>query len=101
MLGMKAKVVAGIAGAALALSAIAGAWWHGDKHGRLKCEHAATQAVVVHQRALRELADVVQDERAKRAPVVREKIEVIRYVEDPTGCADTAVPADILSRLLD
>ena len=100
MLGMKAKAMAGIAGAALALTAIAGAWWHGNKHGRMKCEHAATQAVVVHQRALRELADVVQAERAKRAPVVREKIEVIRYVEDPTGCADTTVPADILDRLL-
>ena len=101
MLGMKAKAVASIGGAALALSVIAGAWWHGDRHGRLKCEHAATQAVIVHQNAMRELADMVETERAKRAPVVREKIEVIRYVEDPTGCADTTVPADILGRMLD
>ena len=98
---MKIKLIAGAAGAALALSAIAGAWWHGNKHGRLKCEHAANQAVIAHQRGMRELADMVEVERAKRAPAVREKIEVIRYVEDPTGCADTAVPADILDRMLD
>ena len=99
MLGMKAKVVAAIAGAALALSAIAGAWGHGDRHGRMKCEHAASQSVIVHQRALRELADVVQDERAKRAPVVREKIEVIRYVEDPTGCADVVISLPDVDRM--
>ena len=96
----RAKLIAAAAAAALALSAIAGAWWHGDRHGRLKCEHAATQAVIVHQQEMRELSDMVEAERAKRAPVVREKIEVIRYVEDPTGCADTTVPADILGRLL-
>ena len=99
MLGMKAKAMAVTAGAALALSSIAGAWWHGNKHGRMKCEHAATQAVVVHQRALRELADVVQGERAKRAPVVREKIEVIRYVEDPTGCADVVISLPDVDRM--
>ena len=98
---IKTRLIAATVGAALALAAIAGAWWHGNNHGRLKCEHAATQAVIVHQQEMRELSDMVDAERAKRAPVLREKIEVIRYVEDPTGCADTTVPADILNRLLD
>ena len=99
MLETKAKAVAAIAGAALALSAIAGAWWHGNKHGRLKCEHAASQAVIVHQKAMRELADMVEAERAKRAPAVREKIEVIRYVEDPTGCADVVISLPDVDRM--
>ena len=96
---MKIKLIAAIAGAALALSAIAGAWWHGDRHGRMKCEHAATQSVIVHQQAMRELADMVEAERAKRAPVVREKIEVIRYVEDPTGCADVVISLPDVDRM--
>lgn len=98
---MRIKLIAASLGVLLALSAVAGAWWHGNNHGRLKCEHAATQAVIAHQKALRELADMIEAERAKRAPVVREAIEVIRYVEDPTGCADVVLPADILDRLLD
>ena len=96
---MKIKLIAASIGAALALSTIAGAWWYGNKHGRLKCEHSATQAVIVHQQAMRELADMVEAERAKRAPVVREKIEVIRYVEDPTGCADVVISLPDVDRM--
>ena len=99
MLGTKAKAVAATVGAALTLSAIAGAWWLGDRHGRLKCEHAASQAVIVHQKAMRELADKVEAERAKRAPAVREKIGVIRYVEDPTGCADVVISLPDVDRM--
>lgn len=96
---MRIKLIAAVVGATLALSAIAGAWWHGNTHGRLKCEHAATLAVIAHQRGMRELADMVEAERAKRAPVVREKIEVIRYVEDPTGCADVVISLPDVDRM--
>jgi hypothetical protein len=37
--------------------------------------------------------------RAERRDDLRETVEVIRYVDDPTGCADERVPADILDRL--
>lgn len=85
--------------AAASAGMLVGVWVHGSSHGRMKCEQAATQAVMSHQRGMIELADELEAEKAKKAKVVIQKVEVIRHVPDPSGCADSVIIPGILERL--
>lgn len=59
------------------------------------------RAVEAWQRRTHKALVELEAEREERRDALQETIEVIRYVDDPTGCADERVPDAIADRLRD
>ena len=60
----------------------------------------ANQAELMKERDGRivDLQIELEEEKAKRKVIYRDKIKIIREAADPTGCADATPPADILQQ---
>ena len=87
----------------LSLALAGGAGWAcyqwGVSEGVSAEREVQARAVEAWQRRANEALVALETERQTRRQALRETVEVIRYVEDPTGCADERVPADIVERL--
>ena len=97
------KALALSTGLSLALAAAAGwACYQWGVSVGVSDERAlhARAVQVWQQRAHRALTEL-EEAQSQRREVLRETVEVIRHVEDPTGCADERVPDDIVERLRD
>lgn len=97
------KALAWLSGLSLALAAGAGwACYQWGVSDGVSAERAVqARAVQAWQARTREAMVALDTERQARREVLRETVEVIRYVDDPTGCADERVPDDIVERLRD
>lgn len=96
---VKIKGILGALAAAGLLSAAFMTYQYGYAQGVAKERDVQAQAVLRWQvKASDALAKLEKAEQA-RQEVVQETIEVIRYVEDPSGCADADIPDGIYDRL--
>ena len=57
------------------------------------------QAVLKWQEQTTKIIQELEVAQNKRQEVLRETVEVIRYVEDPTNCFDARLPDAVLERL--
>lgn len=95
------KVMGILGSVSLALAGAAGwsCYQWGVSDGVSAEREVQARAVQAWQRRANEALVALEAERQARRAALRETVEVIRYVDDPTGCADERVPADIVDRL--
>ena len=95
------KAMAWLSGLSLALAGGAGwaCYQWGVSEGVSAERELQARAVEAWQARARDALLALETERQTRREVLRETVEVIRYVDDPTGCADERVPDDIVERL--
>lgn len=99
MLSAKIKfLLAGISATAVLGASFAVHQW-GYARGVAKERDTQAQAVLRWQQKATEAVQALEKAEQARREVVKETIEVIRYVEDPTGCADADIPDGIIKRL--
>jgi len=99
MILAKSKLVPVISAALLLFIVNALTWVHGYQSGKRDAEEKAAKTIIRYQSEMRELSDKLRVAEKRRAEIIYKEKEVIRNVEDPTGCADTNIPDDILERL--
>lgn len=91
-------VVGGLGGLAWGISTVYGKGYDaGQAHER----GIQTAAVLAYQRAVADVARRLAESEQARKAATAETVEVIRYVEDPSGCADARIPDGIVDRLRD
>ena len=57
------------------------------------------KAVLAYQQQITKVLADLEIEQSKRQDVLTETREVIRYVQDPTGCIDQPMPNPVIDRL--
>jgi hypothetical protein len=97
----KIKALLLSSGVSLSLAAAAGwaCYQWGVSVGVSDEREIQARAVQAWQQRTHDALVALETERTARRDVLRETVEVIRYVDDPTGCADERVPDDIIERL--
>lgn len=97
------KALGILSGVSLALAGAAGwaCYQWGVSDGTSAERELQARAVQTWQRRAHEALVALEAERQTRRDALRETVEVIRYADDPTGCADERVPTDIVGRLRD
>lgn len=99
MILSKAKLaIGGVAIVSLLAAGYAVHQW-GYTKGVAKERDLQAQAVLRWQEKTTQALRELETERSARQEVVRETIEVIRYVEDETGCIDRCPPGAVLERV--
>lgn len=79
--------------------ALPATYYWGYAKGEAEQREVYNKAILTWQNRTVKALEELEQVRAERDEAKQEKIEVIRYVKDPTGCADTPVPDGISEQL--
>jgi len=79
--------------------ALPATYYWGYAKGEAEQREVYNKAILTWQKRTLSALEELEQTRAERDEAKQEKIEVIRYVKDPTGCADTPVPDGITEQL--
>lgn len=79
--------------------ALPATYYWGYAKGEAKQQEVYNKAILAWQKRTHDALLEIEQIRAERDLAVQERVEVIRYVKDPSGCADTSIPDVILEQL--
>ena len=91
-------LLSGLAAVSLLVASFAVYQW-GYAKGKANEADRQAQAVLAYQRQITRVLADLETEQAKRQTELNETREVIRYVQDPTGCIDQPMPDSLIDRL--
>ena len=91
-------LLSGLAAVSLLVASFAVYQW-GYAKGKANEADRQAQAVLAYQRQVTRVLADLETEQAKRQTELNETREVIRYVQDPTGCIDQPMPDSLIDRL--
>lgn len=98
-MGKKAKLFVGAIVVVGVVSALGFSHWYAMRLGAANERNIHQQAVIEYQQRIRTMQAELQEAQQRRERVVYRDVEVIRHVQDPTGCADDTTLSDELDRM--
>lgn len=90
------KLLYGAIGIALLITVVG---WFSYKAGVNSEIAAGAKIISDYQNKQRKMVEELEQAKANREIVYRDKIKIIKEAVDPSGCADTNVPDSILQQL--
>ena len=95
----KAKLILSSLAALSLLTASFAVYQWGYAKGKANEADRQAQAVLAYQQRITKVLADLETEKAKRQTELNQTREVIRHVQDPTGCIDQPIPGGLIDRL--